>query len=77
MPKDKTSYYRMQRELIQIKQDFWQNNKHTHLLRYRARPLDLLKPNITAEGTGREGDTSAQINVSYQYSHHEMLLLAL
>jgi hypothetical protein len=77
MPQDKTSYFRMQRELIQIKQGFWAKDKHAQPLNYKPKPLDLLKPNITAEGSGDEGDTSAKISVSYQYSHHEMLLLAI
>ncbi|MCH9762801.1 MAG: hypothetical protein K0U24_00975 [Gammaproteobacteria bacterium] len=73
MPQNKNSYFRIQRELIQIKQAF---NSKAHL-QYRAKPLDLLRPNITATASGIEGDTSASVNVSYPYSPSEMLLIAI
>ncbi|MDF1646371.1 MAG: hypothetical protein P1U61_05265 [Legionellaceae bacterium] len=65
MPENKTSSFRMKRELVHINQAFFSSPRYTHPLNYESKPLALLKPKIQAQGSGKEGNTSAKINVSY------------
>ena len=72
MTPNNSSYYQMQRELIQIKQGAGISKKLT----YTPNPLHLLRPYASSSPASAEGECPA-VSLSYSHTYHEMLFLCL
>ncbi|MDP3561811.1 MAG: hypothetical protein Q8R83_06515 [Legionellaceae bacterium] len=86
MSQDKSSYYRLQRELIQIKQQF-KSNSRTHYnnsdslkLQYVNNPLDLIKPRVDVDIAPHYEvalPNQEYTSISYDYSYRIVVLMAV